>query len=111
MTPTLPKPKFGEACNGCGLCCIMEVCVAGKIVFGDAAEGPCPALIRQGDKWRCGIILMEKAARLEPITANTLGIGCGCSMTDEDTTQAESEAFDALCKRMVAGELPFQTAR
>lgn len=29
------KPKYGDPCNQCGLCCMLEVCGIGKIVFGE----------------------------------------------------------------------------
>ena len=52
LVPELPsKPKFKEPCNGCGLCCAMEVCHAGKLIFGDI-EGPCPALAMSRDRTR-----------------------------------------------------------
>lgn len=39
------KPKYGDACNGCGACCAAEVCWIGKAVLqNEHADGPCPLL-------------------------------------------------------------------
>ena len=34
MNVTLPKPEIGDACGGCGLCCIRRVCSAGSFTLG-----------------------------------------------------------------------------
>lgn len=84
LVPELPsKPKFKEPCNGCGLCCAIEVCHAGKLVFGDI-EGPCPALAMSRDRTRvvCSFVEVEIESGLEPILQRSLGIGLGCSMED-----------------------------
>lgn len=38
-----PKPKPGETCNGCGLCCAVTLCPLGRLRFR-RTQGPCPAL-------------------------------------------------------------------
>jgi hypothetical protein len=58
------------------------------------AEAPCPALIVENGNALCSFVLTERANNLNPILAATLGIGCGCSMPDETTTDEEVEAFD-----------------
>lgn len=79
------KPKFGEACNGCGLCCALELCVIGGIAFS-GAQPPCPALklTPDGSRTYCELVAMEKAAGLEPLIQRGLGIGLGCSMEDQE---------------------------
>lgn len=64
---TLPKPKIGEPCNGCGLCCAEKVCMNGAYVLklvdklGDTIAGPCPALVAKKDgSYGCGIVETPK---------------------------------------------------
>lgn len=82
--PLLPnKPRFKEPCNGCGQCCALQLCEAGRIVHGDI-EGPCPSLAMSRDRTRtvCALVEMEIDAGMEPILQQVLGIGLGCSMED-----------------------------
>jgi hypothetical protein len=32
MTPKKPKPPYGQACNGCGLCCPRSICRTSRSV-------------------------------------------------------------------------------
>ena len=44
LHPEAPaKPRPGEACNGCGVCCAAEPCPVGIVVSG-RRHGPCAAL-------------------------------------------------------------------
>jgi hypothetical protein len=87
LPPTIiPKPRHGMACNGCGLCCTLEPCGIAKALLGDI-PGPCPILVYQDGKYRCGYVLMEAEARaikpdFEPLITNALGIGKGCDAED-----------------------------
>lgn len=72
------KPKYGEKCNGCGLCCMMEVCAIGKEAYGKDQKAPCPALIHASNRHWCKFVLAEDLLRTEPIIQNALGIGKGC---------------------------------
>lgn len=96
---SLSKPKFGHPCNHCGLCCRESLCGVGEIVFGEI-DGPCPALLEEGDKYLCGIMVHE--AENFPIgqrlVAHTLGAGTGCSMPDEDTTADDLMHFNIFSK-------------
>mgnify|MGYP001583561810 FL=1 len=83
MSDTAPeKPPFGAPCNGCGVCCIAELCQIGRKAFGDI-PGPCPALqFHQGRFW-CGVVLAEYEGRRQgvielPLLEQTLAIGRGC---------------------------------
>ena len=78
------KPRYGTPCNGCGLCCMLELCPAGKLAFPDSSA-PCPALMVSEDKSKtyCGLVRAEIDHGMEPILQKSLGIGTGCSMTDE----------------------------
>ncbi len=52
---TLDKPAHGDPCNGCGLCCIAEVCKLG-VALGD--ERNCKALIINADgTFSCGLVV------------------------------------------------------
>jgi hypothetical protein len=78
---TLAKPRMGDACNGCGLCCRMEVCALGVPVFG--AEAPCTGLIEAGGRTWCSLVVMEPAAGPDRRIASALGIGMGCDADDD----------------------------
>lgn len=50
----LEKPRFGQPCNGCGLCCIEEVCALGRQLGDDKV---CRALIGPVDgRYSCGLV-------------------------------------------------------
>ena len=42
----------------------------------------------------CGLVEVERLAGMDGMISRVLGIGCGCSMPDDDTTADEIEAFD-----------------
>lgn len=77
------KPLFGMPCNGCGLCCQMEICAIGAAAF-PKATAPCPALRFAGSNFRCAIVEAEAAAGMEPVIADALGIGRGCCSDDPE---------------------------
>lgn len=60
------------------------------MVFTDWSA-PCPALTVDQ---RCGFVVAEATAGMEPVIAGALGIGMGCSMADQDTTDEAIQAFD-----------------
>jgi len=78
------KPKYGEQCNGCGLCCELQLCPVAEVAF-KGQSAPCPALVRAEDGSRtfCAFVQAEQAAGLEPMIQNGLGIGLGCGMSDD----------------------------
>lgn len=57
---------------------------------------PCRALVIDGETAKCGLVAMEELSGLDGIVGRVLGIGCGCSMPDDDTTDAEIAEFDRL---------------
>lgn len=85
-----PKPKRGTACNGCGLCCAVELCVAGEMAF-PGASAPCPALKIRGDgkSTYCQLVAIEIVAGMTPMLQELLEIGKGCAMLDEDEAKNE----------------------
>lgn len=89
------KPNYTEPCNNCGACCKGQLCDVAEMAF-PGAQAPCPALQVRGGKALCGMVLAEIAAGMEPMIQSTLGIGCGCSMPDADTTEPQIEEFDRV---------------
>jgi hypothetical protein len=53
------KPAFGAQCNGCGLCCAVETCPLGMILFR-RRHGPCPALEWREGRYVCGVLAEPK---------------------------------------------------
>lgn len=80
---TPAKPLEGHPCNGCGLCCHLSLCDAAKLVLPDAVA-PCPFMELHGGQFRCGLVMAEIEHGLPPRLQNWLGIGLGCSMTDDE---------------------------
>lgn len=100
----IAKPSYGSPCNGCGTCCIEEVCALG-LELGDKVN--CMALVDFLDgSYGCGLILdpyryitpdqllrwakMDDAAgypvgeqTLKNYYVNALGAGQGCDSSDE----------------------------
>lgn len=87
-----PKPAEGLVCNGCGVCCALETCPAGRLRFWQK-DGPCPALEWSASKLRyhCGLLcrptyyLRFLPAVTSPVASKLLarwiaaGKGCDCS--------------------------------
>lgn len=78
------KPRHGQPCNGCGLCCMAELCPLALSVFGKK-PGPCPALMleRTADgqprKFVCGLVVSEAIPPpLREAAALLIGSGQGC---------------------------------
>lgn len=93
--PLPPKPSFAAPCNHCGLCCRDQLCELGQMAF-PGASAPCPGLNVREHVALCSLVVMEAAAQMEPMLATSLGVGCGCSMPDADTTDAQVEEFDRV---------------
>jgi hypothetical protein len=90
--PAAPaKPPEGQACNGCGVCCLAEPCPVGVLV-SRSRQGACSALVwhEAESRYRCGIVtepeqfmaprwLAALAKRFSPrwIAA---GHGCDCDL-------------------------------
>lgn len=90
-----PKPAFSAPCNHCGLCCEEQLCEVGQLAF-PGASAPCPGLDVRDDVALCSLVITEAAAGMEPMLAKSLGIGCGCSMPDQDTTEVQIKEFDRV---------------
>ncbi len=61
-------------CTHCGMCCIVEVCPAGRMILGISEQGPCPALIENScDLYRVAASMMPRKA-----FEKRMGFGTGC---------------------------------
>lgn len=97
MPIDIPKPKLGEPCPGCGLCCKMEPCGLAQEIMGHTTKGPCRALEEEDGKYICGLVKRpafymfgeenvpeSETGWLSVLYANALGIGRGCDAITED---------------------------
>lgn len=84
------KPAVGAPCNGCGICCALETCPAGRLRFW-RTSGPCPALewSDSGQRYHCGLLLRPGDYLPIPVVLETFaghcmarwiaaGVGCDC---------------------------------
>lgn len=57
-----PKPAEGAACNGCGVCCLIEPCPVGMVV-SRKRRGACVALAWSDAESRyvCGMVMQPEA--------------------------------------------------
>lgn len=75
------KVPIGAACNGCGVCCLVEPCPLGMLL-SRRRSGACLALRWQQDRYRCGVLvdtrgvlsqaLPRRGWWLEPVLAGLL---------------------------------------
>lgn len=99
-TALLPKPEFGQPCNGCGICCMITQCAVSVAMFGE--HELCPALQKAGRSFACGL-MVNTADYVPDITAwggKTLtetftlmigaGIGCDGTLEDDETDEAHA---------------------
>lgn len=93
--PIQPKPRFAAPCNHCGKCCRGQLCELAQMAF-PGASAPWPGLDVRENVALCSLVITEAADGMEPMLANSLGMGCGCSMPDADTTSAQIEEFDRV---------------
>jgi len=85
------KPRFGERCNHCGYCCLVEVCAVGKEWTGRTI-GPCKLLVGEDpkqsnydpDKHYCTL-----AIELEEMK-KVIGAGSGCC------AETQNEAIERI---------------
>ena len=93
--PLQPKPRFAAPCNHCGECCKGQLCELAQMAY-PGASAPCPSLDVREHVALCSLVIIEAAAGMEPMVAKSLGIGCGCSMPDASTTDAQVKEFDRV---------------
>ncbi len=53
-----PKPALGQACNGCGVCCLAEPCPLG-VLLSRKRTGACKAVFwsEEQQRYRCGALV------------------------------------------------------
>lgn len=101
------KPKHGEPCNGCGVCCVGSLCQVAQAVFHRPfAPGPCPAMLFNDDGWvLCGIALDPRPFNLAApesdmeLTASALvliggGYGCDARINGEAVNAEFNQRLD-----------------
>lgn len=112
----MKKPKIGELCNGCGLCCRSRVCANGSYTLGlvrelgETADGPCPAIVVDDNgAVQCGIIINPKkyikdnkysAEVLSRNFAKAVGAGIGCDELGDNPTEEDEKDLDDLIRRV-----------
>lgn len=108
----LEKPKIGEPCNGCGVCCNIVMCNTGAFLLKKVAylgeksiPGPCSAIIKKADgSVGCGLILkpdkfLKSKYRPEVISrtvAHLVSAGTGCDDIGYEEDEAEEEKLAAM---------------
>ena len=84
------KPPEGDACNGCGLCCAVQLCPL-AVEFIPGAAAPCPAMEFADSRFWCGLVrrpsrylgIPASGDRLIRAMVHTaLSIGEGCDASD-----------------------------
>jgi hypothetical protein len=108
----LDKPPIGAPCNGCGLCCLMEVCSSGAVMlgftsqWGERVPGPCPALVEDGEKLVCGILQRPEhyvrpgrgPKALRDAMSLLLGVGLGCDVLGDESPETGLPKLDAVAQ-------------
>lgn len=98
------KPPHGQPCNGCGQCCMDELCPLAVAVFGEPWERACPALEPNGERFACGLIvhpmvyamrqtLLHGVALMSAAAGHLTGAGRGCdAQLDDEIADEEFRA-------------------
>jgi hypothetical protein len=72
------KPRHGDPCTRCGLCCYAALCDVAKLIHGNRA-GPCPELQWDAGGSRCGLIERSTGEAREDAKL-LMNAGAGCDM-------------------------------
>ena len=99
-----PKPAWGAACNGCGVCCLDQPCPLGMLL-SRRSQGPCLALQWRAPEQRyvCGALLPQTPATghglarawqalRQRLVRRWIGAGAGCDCSLEPAGSATIEA-------------------
>lgn len=70
------------------------------------AHPPCPGLVHIEGDYLCKIVLAETCIPGDPVITKSLGIGAGCSMPDDSTTDQEIIRFDQISAQRIFGSTP-----
>jgi hypothetical protein len=83
------KPPEGEPCNGCGVCCALELCPVARLRFMHRF-GQCPALTWSPEqvRYHCGLLTNPSRwlpgipkfaeASVQRLMARWISAGSGC---------------------------------
>lgn len=63
----MTEQLFPKPCTQCGNCCKEEVCIVGEAVLG-TSEIPCRALLFDGSRHWCGLVVSPKQFSENPLT-------------------------------------------
>lgn len=90
--PTLPqawksKPKGGEPCNGCGVCCLAMPCRISMRAFDTKPGERCPVLEWRDGRFWCSAYEMDDTGHV----GWQLGIGAGCDSPDPEHVELVKE--------------------
>jgi len=83
-----PKPAFGQACNGCGVCCLVEPCPLG-VVLSRRLKAACVAVSWDGARYVCGALPAQPSGFIGKLGGWLVkrwiaaGAGCDCSLEPE----------------------------
>ncbi len=83
------KPALGDACNGCGVCCLAEPCPLGQLLSG--RRGPCGALRWDATqaRYQCGVVADPQGiwpglpTAAVPLALRWIGAARGCDSDAE----------------------------
>jgi hypothetical protein len=102
----LHKPPHGQPCNGCGQCCMAQLCPLAVGVFGEPWDRTCPALEPDGESFACGLVrhpmvyamgltLLHGVETMRTAATQLIGSGRGCDavLEDEEPDQAFRQAM------------------
>ncbi len=67
-------------CNNCGFCCLIQLCKTAQQLYGAPRNRRCPALIFEGNKSRCGVLVAAPQHLKDQVSRN-IGAGEGCSIS------------------------------
>ncbi len=96
------KPALGVACNGCGVCCLLEPCPIGQLV-SRRKTGQCVAVQWDADHsvYRCGMVtdpaaVMGKGWRwatpmIRRLALRWISAGSGCDADIEATPMGQAD--------------------
>lgn len=111
----IKKPPIGEPCNGCGLCCQVRSCSTGSYLLGlvetlgQRVDGPCPAMLADGETWRCGLATRPAdylgrqpgITRLKNAIAITIGVGAGCDEAGDEPDATATPKINRVVNRFM----------
>jgi len=89
------KPARGDACNGCGVCCLAEPCPVGMLVSLKRV-GACAALRRDTaqQRYRCGMMATRTgwwSDLLRRLMKRYIAAGAGCDADAQAVGSLDSE--------------------